>query len=104
MIIQRLKPGNKIPAVGTNRTYGQQIRENLQSAWEKIKENTFVNMILPLEELSEGKTEAVLPMIIPGAQPIKKVYQTVKSIPRSTQISKITEAERLGIPKGERVS
>jgi hypothetical protein len=57
---------DKLEAVGTNRTYWDTITENLRNAWEKIKTNTFVNMAIPLEDLSEGHTEALLPMLIPA--------------------------------------
>ena len=58
---------NSVPsAVGTNRSYWETIKENILSSWEKIKHNTFANMVLPLEDLAKGNTLALLPYVVPG--------------------------------------
>ena len=68
---QNLKP------VGTNRTYIQQIKENIREGWEKIKVNPFTNMIFPFEEVSKGNNLAALPYIIPGGGAITTAVKTV---------------------------
>lgn len=87
---------DKLEAVGTNRTYWDTITENFKNAWEKIEKNTFVNMAVPLEDLSEGHTEALLPMLIPAGQPVKTIIKTVqKNVPRSSRVSKKVTAKEL---------
>ena len=34
--------------------------------WDKVKNNTFVNMFYPFQDLSEGNTEALLAGTVPG--------------------------------------
>lgn len=88
---------DKIPsAVGTNRTYWQTIKENAKDSWDKIKSNTFVNMVLPLEELSEGHTEAALPYVVPGggaaARTVKGVSKIAKKV-TPAELARLTEEE-----------
>lgn len=65
------KNNSNVPsAVGTNRTYGQVILENLKNGWGAIKSNTYVNMFLPLADAAEGNTLAVVTSAIPGKQAI----------------------------------
>lgn len=58
-------------AVGTNRTYAQTVKENLQSLYEKLKSNTFINLLFPLEEVANGNTLAVTPYLIPAGGAVK---------------------------------
>ena len=53
------------------RNYLDVISAQLEPMWDKIKNNTFVNMVLPIQDLSEGNTQALLPAIIPGGQAVK---------------------------------
>jgi hypothetical protein len=55
-------------AVGTNRTYAQTIKENLQNGWYKIRTNPYVNMFFPIQDILEGNTLAAVTAIIPGKQ------------------------------------
>ena len=65
------KNNTNVPsAVGTNRTYGQVILENLRNGWDAIKSNTYVNMFLPLADAAEGNTLAVITSAIPGKQAV----------------------------------
>lgn len=65
------KNNSNVPsAVGTNRTYGQVILENLRNGWEAIKSNTYVNMFLPLADAAEGNTLAVVTSAVPGKQAV----------------------------------
>lgn len=57
-------------AVGTNRTYGQVILENLRNGWEAIRSNTYVNMFLPLADAAEGNTLAIVTSAVPGKQAV----------------------------------
>lgn len=65
------KNNQNVPsAVGTNRTYGQVILENLKNGWEAIKSNTYVNMFVPLADAAEGNTLAVVTSAVPGKQAV----------------------------------
>lgn len=65
------KENSNVPsAVGTNRTYGQVILENLRNGWDAIKSNTYVNMFLPLAAATEGNTLAVVTSAVPGKQAV----------------------------------
>lgn len=65
------KNNQNVPsAVGTNRTYGQVILENLKNGWDAIKSNTYVNMFIPLEDAAEGNTLAVVTSAVPGKQAV----------------------------------
>lgn len=65
------KSNSNVPsAVGTNRTYGQVILENLRNGWEAIKSNTYVNMFVPLADAAEGNTLAVVTSAVPGKQAV----------------------------------
>lgn len=55
------------------RNYLDVISAQFEPMWDKIKNNTFVNMFFPLKEVSEGNTEAILPAVVPGAQAVKTV-------------------------------
>lgn len=57
-------------AVGTNRTYGQVILENLSNGWDAIKSNAYVNMFLPIEDAANGNTLAVVTAAVPGKQAV----------------------------------
>lgn len=67
-------------AVESNRTYAQTIKENLHDSWEKVKENPFVNFIFPVKDLSEGNTEALLPLVVPGGNQIAQTAKVVKPL------------------------
>lgn len=74
------KTNSNVPsAVGTNRTYGQVILENLQNGWDAIKSNTYVNMFLPLADAAEGNTLAVVTSAIPGKQAIATTGKAILS-------------------------
>ena len=65
------KNNSNVPsAVGTNRTYGQVILENLRNGWEAIRSNTYVNMFLPLADAAEGNTLAIVTSAVPGKQAV----------------------------------
>ena len=71
---------NSVPsAVGTNRSYWETIKENILSSWEKIKHNTFANMVLPLEDLAEGNTLALLPYVVPGGGVVRQSVKEIKA-------------------------
>ena len=74
------KENSNVPsAVGTNRTYGQVILENLRNGWDAIKSNTYINMFLPLADAAEGNTLAVVTSAIPGKQAITTTGKAVLS-------------------------
>ena len=74
------KNNSNVPsAVGTNRTYSQVILENLRNGWEAIKQNTYVNMFLPLADAAEGNTLAVVTSTIPGKQAITTTGKAILS-------------------------
>lgn len=53
------------------RNYFDMISTQFEPMWDKIKNNTFVNMFLPIQDLSEGNTQALVTAAIPGGQAIK---------------------------------
>lgn len=57
-------------AVGTNRTYGQVVLENLRNGWDAIKSNAYINMFLPVEDAANGNTLAVVTAAVPGKQAV----------------------------------
>ena len=61
-----MSDNNTVPSAVPSRPYWEAKREELARDWEKIKNNFFVNMVLPLQDLSEGHTEALIPYVIPG--------------------------------------
>lgn len=74
------KKNTNVPsAVGTNRTYGQVILENLKNGWDAIKSNTYVNLFLPLADAAEGNTLAVVTSAIPGKQAIATTGKAILS-------------------------
>ena len=78
---------NSVPsAVGTNRSYWETIKENILSSWEKIKHNTFANMVLPFEDLSEGNTLALLPYTVPGGGVVRQSVKEIKAGRATNQI------------------
>lgn len=132
---------NTVPS----RPYWEVKREELARDWEKIKNNFFVNMVFPLQDLSEGHTEALIPYVIPGGGvarqavrvlpeffrkwkvakeidkmvpdvtkvatkvPASKVIQaepvlerTTEKVPYVLRQRPLTEAELMGMPRGER--
>lgn len=71
---------DKLTAVGTNRTQWQRIREDVRDGWEKIKSNDVVNLFLPLEDLSAGHTEAIIPYIVPGSGAVVRSSKQIGKI------------------------
>jgi hypothetical protein len=49
-----------------SRSYWQGFKARNEALWDKIKNNTFVNMLFPVQEVSEGNTESILPLVVPG--------------------------------------
>ena len=49
-----------------SRNYWEGFKARNEALWDKLKNNTFVNMVFPVKEVSEGNTEAILPAVIPG--------------------------------------
>lgn len=100
------KNNMKLPS----RSYWEGFKARNESLWDKVKNNTFVNMLFPVKEVSEGNTEAVLPLIVPGIQTSKVAISTVgkplyvytakklgASIGRGRPASNINEATGLPI-------
>lgn len=81
--------------VGSNRSYLQTVKENLQTAWEKIKDNPFVNMIFPIKEVSNGNTEAILPLVIPGGGEVAETYRLLSPAAREAMSMSETEFKAL---------
>ncbi|MCI6614923.1 MAG: hypothetical protein MR750_06405 [Methanobrevibacter boviskoreani] len=81
--------------VGSNRSYLQTVKENLQTAWEKIKDNPFVNMIFPVKEVSDGHTEAILPLAIPGGGAVTETYRLLSPAAREAMSMSETEFKAL---------
>ena len=141
-----MSDNNTVPSAVPSRPYWETKREELARDWEKIKNNFFVNMVLPLQDLSEGNTEALIPYVIPGGGvarqavrvlpeffrkwkvakeinkmtpdvtkvatkvPAAKIVQaepvlerTTKKVPYVLRQRPLTEAEKAGIPKAERI-
>ena len=73
--------GNTVPsAVGTNRSYGQVIKENIEGYLDKLKGNPFAEMLFPFEDVSEGRTEAMIPYIVPGYGVVKQSAKGIKNM------------------------
>lgn len=49
-----------------SRSYWEGFKARNEALWDKVKNNTFVNMVFPVKEVSEGNTEAILPLVVPG--------------------------------------
>ncbi len=70
----------ELTAVDSNRSYWQTISENIKNGWEKVKSNTFVNMFFPLEDLSNGHTEALLMYAVPGGGAARTIVRGGKQL------------------------
>lgn len=61
------KNNTSVPsAVGTNRSYLETVKENIQEYYNALKGNPFAEMIFPFKDVSEGNTISILPYIVPG--------------------------------------
>ena len=79
--------------VGTNRSYLQTVKEGMQDAWEKAKDNPFVNMIFPVKDVSEGHTEALLPLIVPGGAAAAETYRVLSPVAREAMKRNLTPTQ-----------
>jgi hypothetical protein len=53
-----------------SRNYWEGFKARNEALWDKVRNNTYVNMFFPLEDLAEGNTLAVATSAIPGKQAI----------------------------------
>lgn len=61
------------------RNYLDVISAQWEPMWDKIKNNTFVNMAFPIQDLSEGNTQALMVAAIPGGQTVKTTAKTMSN-------------------------
>lgn len=87
-------------AVGTNRTYGQVVLENLRNGWDAIKSNAYVNMFLPLEDAANGNTLAVVTATVPGKQAVvttgKQILGQVDDVVKPARKAMTPGANKVG--------
>lgn len=94
-----------------SRSYWEGFKARNEALWDKVKNNTFVNMVFPVKEVSEGNTEAMLPLVVPGSNAalnaakvvIGKSGQNGSKIAQQIQKIAIKEAKGKGIPITEDV-
>lgn len=83
-----------------HRSYLEGFKARNEALWNKIKNNPFVNMVFPVKEVSEGNTEALLQLVVPGGNAIKTTVKTIENLPLKTT-KLVKKASR---PKGGSVS
>lgn len=64
--VKKGENGIKTPTALSGRSYWDGFKARNEALWDKVKNNTFVNMLFPVQEVSEGNTQAILPLIVPG--------------------------------------
>lgn len=60
-----------------SRSYLEGFKARNEALWDKVKNNTFVNMVFPVKDVSEGHTEAILPLVVPGGNAAVQAGKTV---------------------------
>ncbi len=88
--------GDTVPsAVGTNRSYGQVIKENVEGYLDKLTGNPFAEMLFPFKDVSQGHTEAMIPYIVPGYGTVKQGVKTVKNIFKENKYHKLHNVKKI---------
>lgn len=102
--VEKADNGTKTPTALSGRSYWDGFKARNEALLDKVKNNTFVNMVFPVEEVSKGNTEALLPLVVPGgnaatnaAKLILRGTEKGSSIPKSITKQAIKEAKNLPI-------
>lgn len=96
----KVENGTKTPFALSGRSYLEGFKARNEALWDKVKNNAFVNMLFPVKEVSEGNTEAILPLIIPGGNAIAKTSSLVAG---GWDRNAATNASKLIVGKWERI-
>ena len=75
--IVKNQAGAKLPTALSGRNYWDGFKARNEALWDKVKNNTFVNMVFPVKEVSEGHTEAILPLVVPGGNATVQASNTI---------------------------
>lgn len=79
-----------------SRNYWDGFKARNSAMWDKIKDNTFVNMFVPIQEIEDGNSIAAITAVVPGKQAVATAAQTVgkpllteatKSVAKRTRLS-----------------
>lgn len=60
-----------------SRNYWDGFKARNSAMWDKIKGNTFVNMLVPIQEIEDGNSIAAITAVVPGKQAVATAANTV---------------------------
>lgn len=60
-----------------SRSYWEGFKARNAALWDKVKNNTFVNMFIPIRDIEDGNSIAAISGIIPGKQAVTTTTKTV---------------------------
>lgn len=82
-----------------SRSYWDGFKARNSAMWDKIKDNTFVNMFIPIQEIKDGNSVAAISAVVPGKQAVATAAKTMAK-PLLKEATKST-AKRTGLSSDE---